>query len=287
MILSCPDYTWPSLPHAAVLDLIRALDFTAIDLGFMAGRSHIRPEAAAADPAAAGMRVRGQLEQRGLAVADVFAIAATDFQSRAVNNPDPGEQAESLEFFDCAVRFTRAVGAPGLTTLPGVIFPGEGFDDALARSAEGLRRRVDVAARAGLELSVEPHVQSLIDSPDRTRRLLELVPGLRLTIDHAHYVYGGAKQADIDALLGWARHLQCRPGRPGQLQVRVAEDAIDFEQVMALLLAQGYDGCVAVEYTWQDWLDCNRVDTVGETGLMRDRLRAAISQHSPTSPGQS
>jgi sugar phosphate isomerase/epimerase len=287
MRLSCPDYTWPSLPHAAALDLIRALEFPAVDLGFMAGRSHIRPEAVAADPAAAGERVRGQLEQRGLAVADVFAIPAADFQSRAVNNPDPAARAESLEFFGRAVRFARAAGAPGLTTLPGVVFPGEGFDDALARSADGLRHRVDLAALAGLALSVEPHAESLIDTPGKTRQLLDLVPGLQLTLDHAHYVYGGARQADIDALLGWARHLQCRPGRPGQLQVRVVEDAIDFENVVALLLAQGYEGCLAVEYVWQDWLDCNRIDTVGETALMRDRLRAALSRHAASRGGQS
>lgn len=284
MRLSCPDYTWPSLPHAAVLDLIRALEFPAADLGFMASRSHIRPEAVAADPAAAGNQVRGQLEQRGLALADVFAIPATDFRSQALNNPDPAARAESLEFFGCAVRFARAGGAPGLTTLPGVVFPGETFGDALARSADGLRNRVDRAARAGLALSVEPHVESLIDTPDKTRQLLDLVPGLQLTVDHAHYVYGGAAQGDIDALLGSARHLQCRPGRRGQLQVRVAEDGIDFEKVVALLQAQGYDGYLAVEYTWQDWLDCNRVDTVGETALMRDRLRAALS---PAKVGQS
>jgi sugar phosphate isomerase/epimerase len=287
MRLSCPDYTWTSLPHAAVLDLIRALDFAAVDLGFMAGRSHVRPEAVAAGPVAAGERVRGELDRRGLAVADVFAIPAADFRSRAVNNPDPGAQAASLEFFECAVRFAGAVGAPGLTTLPGVVFPGEPFGDALARSAGGLRQRVDLAARAGLALSAEPHVESLIDTPDKTRQLLDLVPGLQLTLDHAHYVYGGASQADVDALLRWARHLQCRPGRPGQLQARVADDAIDFEKVVALLLAQGYEGYLAVEYVWQDWLDCNRVDTVGETALMRDRLRAALSSHAGSWEGQS
>lgn len=284
MRLSCPDYTWPSLPHAAVLDLISALEFAAADIGFMAGRSHIRPEAVAADAAAAGGQVRGQLEQRGMTLADVFAIPATDFQSRALNNPDPAAQAESLEFFGCAVRFAGAAGAPGLTTLPGVVFPGEQFGDALARSADGLRHRVDLAAQSGLTLSVEPHVESLIDTPDKTRQLLDLVPGLQLTLDHAHYVYGGATQDDIDALLGSARHLQCRPGRPGQLQVRVAEDAIDFEKVVKLLKTQGYDGYLAVEYTWQDWLDCNRVDTVGETALMRDRLRAALSRDKAGEP---
>ena len=88
-------------------------------------------------------------------------------------------------------------------------------------------------------------------------------------------MYGGVSQADIDPLLPYARHLQCRPGRPGGLQVRVAEDAIDWAAVVTALHRQGYEGYLALEYTWQDWLDCNRVDTVGESALLRDLLRAA------------
>jgi hypothetical protein len=40
-------------------------------------------------------------------------------------------------------------------------------------------------------------------------------------------------------------------------------------------LAPDHPGCLALEYTWQDWLDCNRVDTVGESALLRDVLLAA------------
>jgi sugar phosphate isomerase/epimerase len=193
----------------------------------------------------------------------------------SANNPNPAEQARSMEFFADAVEFASLVGAPGLTTLPGVIFEGDTFGQALARSAEGLNRRVELAAARGLAISVEPHTGSLIDTPDKTLQLLERVPGLQITLDYAHYIYGGTEQRQIDPLLSYARHLQCRAGRPGGLQVAVAVDAIEWAPVVATLNAQGYEGYLALEYTWQEWLDCNRVDTVAESALLRDLLVAA------------
>lgn len=272
MRLSCSDYTWPLLSHPNALDLIRALGCEGVDLGFMGRRSHVRPEDVhGAVPFAAGA-VRERVESRGLVVADVFAIPFTDFETMSANNPDPAQQSRSLEFFADAVDFAASVGSPGLTTLPGVLFPGDTFDDALARSAEGLQRRVELAAARGLATSVEPHTGSLIDTPEKTLALLDRVPGLQITLDYAHYVYGGVEQADIDPLLRHARHLQCRPGRPGGLQVPVSEDAIDWPSIVAQLNAAGYAGWLALEYTWQEWLGCNRVDTVAESALLRDVL---------------
>lgn len=281
MRLSCADYTWPLLPHAAVLDLISALDCDAVDLGFMALRSHVRPEAAHGAVAVTAGAIRERVESRGLAVADVFAIPYTDFETRSANNPDPADQERSLEFFRDAMQFSKLVGSPGLTTLPGVLFAGDTFGAALNRSVAGLSRRVELAAARGLALSVEPHTGSLIDTPDKTRELLDRVPGLQITLDYAHYVYGGVTQDEIDPLLPFARHLQCRPGRPGGLQVTVAEDTIDWARVVVALNAQGYRGYLGLEYTWQEWLDCNRVDTVGESILLREKLRAADDTDRP------
>jgi hypothetical protein len=59
------------------------------------------------------------------------------------------------------------------------------------------------------------------------------------------------------------------------LQVAVAMDAIEWAPVVAALNARGYTGYLALEYTWQEWLNCNRVDTVGESALLRDLLLAA------------
>lgn len=277
MLLSCSDYTWPLLPHEATLDLIRALGCDAVDLGYMAHRSHVRPEQVQASAALHAGAVRERVAARGLTVADVFAIPHTDFETLSVNNPDAAQQDRSLEFFATAVDFAAAVGSPGLTTLPGVLFDGDTFDEALARSADGLKRRVDLAATRELGTSVEPHTGSLIDTPEKTLRLLDAVPGLTITLDYAHYVYGGTAQAEADALLPHARHLQCRPGGPGHLQLAVEEDTINWASVVGQLAQLGYAGFLALEYTWQPWLGCNRVDTVGESALLRDVLRAAMA----------
>jgi sugar phosphate isomerase/epimerase len=281
MRLSCSDYTWPLLPHASALDLIRALGCDAVDIGFMGQRSHVRPERVHGAVALSAGAVRERVESRGLAVADVFAIPFTDFETMSANNPDPGQQTRSLEFFADAVEFAALVGAPGLTTLPGVLFDGDSFDSALHRAADGLARRVEMAAAKGLATSVEPHTGSLIDTPDKTRQLLDLVPGLQITLDYAHFAYGGVPQPEIDPLLRHARHLQCRPGRPGGLQVPVSEDGIDWASVVAQLNAAGYGGYLALEYTWQEWLGCNRVDTVAESALLRDVLRDADKASRP------
>lgn len=273
--LSCSDYTWPSLPHGAALDLVRALGCDAVDLGFMTSRSHIRPESLTTGAQAAAGMVRERVESRGLTVADVFAIPFTDFQTMSVNNPDDVQAVRSSAFFHRAVLFAAGVGSPGITTLPGVLFEGDTFAEALDRSVEGLAARVEMASAAGLVLSVEPHTGSLIDTPDKTWQLLDRVPGLSITLDYAHYAYSGVQQREIDPLLPRARHLQCRPGRPGGLQVRVAEDEIDWRTVVQKLMSAGYEGYLTLEYTWQEWLDCNRVDTVGESALLRDVLRSA------------
>lgn len=282
MLLSCSDYTWPLLSHSGALDLIRALGCDGVDIGFMGQRSHVRPEEVHGAVALAAGAVRERVESRGLVVADVFAIPFTDFETMSANHPDPAQQTRSLEFFADAVEFAASVGSPGVTTLPGVLFPGDTFDEALQRSADGLRRRVELAASRGLAASVEPHTGSLIDTPEKTLALLDRVPGLQITLDYAHYVFGGAEQSDIDQMLPHARHLQCRPGRHGALQVPVSEDAIDWPSVVAQLNAAAYTGWLALEYTWQEWLGCNRVDTVAESALLRDILQRADEASRPT-----
>lgn len=273
--LSGADYTWPLLPHDATFDLIKALGLQAVDLGFMGNRSHVRPELVRGDTATAAHEIHDRIAARGLAVSDVFAIPWTDFSTMAANNPDSVQQERSLEFFAQAIDFARHVGSPGITTLPGIVFPDESLTEALARAANGLTRRVDMARSAGLSISVEPHIGSLIDTPDKTMTLLDAVPGLQITLDYAHYIYSDAPQSAIDTLLPYARHLQIRPARPGQLQVSVAEDAIDWASVVSQLIQLGYTGYLALEYTWQEWLGCNRVDTVAETALLREVLHAA------------
>jgi len=274
--LSCADYTWPAVPHALALDIIRGLGFDGVDIGYMSGRSHVRPEDTGGSLAWHAGRVAERCAARGLAIADVFAQTGS-FESAAVNHPDPAERDRSLEFFTRALEFARLVGSPGLTILPGVVFGGEPWQAAADRAAAALRRRVETATAAGLRLSVEPHQGSVADTPERAARLAEMTPGLRLTLDYGHFVFSGASDADIEPLVAGAGHIQCRGARAGVLQASMEASTIDFPRMVRALADVGYQGFLATEYVWSEWHRCNEVDNLTETVALRDLLRGAVA----------
>jgi len=276
MKLACADFTWPLLPHDRVLAHIRALDIEGLDLGVFGGRSHIRPEVVRADiPMWAGM-LKERIAGAGLELADVFFQPATDFETMAVNNPDPAQQADATALFHDMLELARRLEAPGLTMLPGVRFGDESPEESIRRSAEALAWRVEGAARHGIALSVEGHLGSNVDTPAKLARLIELTPGLTLTLDYTHFTYAGIPDAKIEPLLAHARHFHCRGAARGQLQTTFQENEIDYRRVIERMREIGYEGYFAIEYVWQDWQGCNRAENTCETILFRDLARAAM-----------
>lgn len=273
--LACADYTWPAVTHSLALDIIRGLGFAAVDIGFMAGRSHVRPEEVREDTAAWAGRIGERCQARGLAVSDVFAQPAS-FEAMAVNHPDPAERERAAEFFRLSLEFARGLGSPGLTLLPGIVFADQTWEQSAQRAAAGLRWRVEQAGAAGLGLSVEPHIGSVIDTPARASALLDMVPGLTLTLDYGHFVAAGAAEETIEPLLGRARHVQCRGGGPRELQASMRTNRIDFGRMTGNLVAGGYTGYLACEYVWSEWQRCDEVDNLTETVALRDVLLAAL-----------
>ncbi|WP_051579456.1 sugar phosphate isomerase/epimerase family protein [Pseudonocardia acaciae] len=276
MTLSCADYTWPAVPHRLALDIVAGLGFDAVDIGYMWGRSRLRPEEVGADVDLWAGRVSERCEARGLAVADVF-YQAPDFVTMSVNHPDPAEVDRGRPYFTRALQLAARLGSPGVTILPGTVHDGDSPERALERSAAELRRRVRLAEDAGLQLSVEPHHGSVTDTPARTLDLLERVPGLRLTLDYGHFTVAGFPDEEIEPLVRHARHVQCRGAAPGVLQAGMRDNTIDFARQVAALRSSAYTGYLACEYVWAEWMGCDRVDNLSETVALRDVLRAATA----------
>ena len=194
MQLSCGDHSFPVLPHEQTVELVKMLGFDAFDLAVMGNRSHVRPEDIRDDiPGWAG-RLEERIRGRGLEIADVFCIPWTDFAIMAPNNPDAAERERGTALFRDMLELTVRMGAPGLTMVPGLDFPHESHGESLARAAEELARRADEARAAGVRFSIEPHVGSVCGTPEDVARLVELAPGLELTLDYTHYVYAGLRR---------------------------------------------------------------------------------------------
>ena len=278
MRLACADNTFRLVqPWEHAVELIRLLELEAVDVCLMGNRSHLRPEDVRGEIASTASRIRAGLGSRGLAVSDVFCIPWIDFERYAPNHPDPAERQRSRALFADMLELAARVEAPGLTMLPGIDWPGERHEDAFGRCVEELGERAARARSLGVRFSIEPHLGSVVQDPAEAARLCEEAAGVELTLDYSHFVYQGYADAEIEPLLAHARHLHARGARRGRMQAALKDSTIDFERLVDAALAAGFDGDVGLEYLWIDWEHLNECDTVSETILLRDRLRAKLA----------
>jgi sugar phosphate isomerase/epimerase len=273
--LACSDYSFPLLPQEDVLKVIAMLGFQGIDIGVFEGRSHIRPSQVIGDIAGAARQLTQKVQAVGLELADIF-YQASSFQDMAANHPDPIVQGKSRDLFRQMLEFAQACGAPHLTGLPGVEWPDEPRETSLARSAEELAWRAAEAQRAGIVYSVECHLESIAATPAAAKQLVEMSPGLTLTLDYTHFIQQGFTQAECETLIPYARHYHARAATPGRLQAPMKANVIDFAQALRALEGASYKGYIGVEYVWSEWKNTNEVDNLSETILLRDFLRSRM-----------
>jgi sugar phosphate isomerase/epimerase len=278
MRLACADDTFRLLrPHRAVLELIAAIGVEGVDVFLCGNRSIVRPEDVRGDVADAAARIANEVREVGLAVSDVFLIPWTDLETLAANHPDPEQRAAARRLFRDMLGLAARLESPGITILPGIEWPGEGYEESLARASEELAWRAEQARGQGLRFSVEPHVGSIVPTPAQAKGLCEETPGLELTLDYSHFVRQGMPEEEVDVLAPHARHVHVRGAAPGRIQTSVADSTIDIERMIGALGNAGYDGYLALEYVWLRWERCNECDNLAETIILRDRLRAALA----------
>ncbi len=270
MKLSLTSWSFPSCTLPEVAAITKALGINALDVGYFY-RSALdkqalldRPEQAAKQVAALGVDVPCLYHLFGENPAD---RNLADRTSHAQNQAD----------FAQVLAFCKAAGIPTVFILPGVVNPGQSRSQALEASAACLRELAQAGAEAGVAVSIEPHVHSFLESPGMTLELLERVPGLRLTLDYAHFVCLGYRQEEIDPLAAHAAHMHIRQARPGVLQAKATEGTINHSALLGTLRDCGYGGALAIEFVHQNYMGTLYDDVMTETVSMRDALRAWLS----------
>jgi sugar phosphate isomerase/epimerase len=250
--------------HAAALGY-EGLDLGSGDLGVPAG---LDVPAVVADD---GFSSRASLaaDAAGIVYTDYFAVLP-----HAVNVTDAGNTAENGSVFRQLVPRLVAAGVPGVTFSPG-LYADRDWAEAFASAAAAL---LDLVAIGGAELrvSIEPHVESVTDTPERTLDLLGLVPGLTLTLDYSHFVVAGFDQEAIEPLTPFAGHLHVRQARPGELAVEVKRGTIDVQRLIERLVAGGYGGALTVEYVSHPWHGQDRLDAAAENAAMLAQVRTIL-----------
>jgi sugar phosphate isomerase/epimerase len=267
MQLSLTSWSLRACTLAEAAAIAKALGIGALDLGYFYG-----PALDKASLLAAPGRLAEQVSALDLAVPSFYHLFGTSLADR--NLADPAYRSANEADFKQVAAFCAEAGIQTLFVLPGVCNPGQSRAQAVTESAESLRRLLPIAAERGVQLTIEPHVHSYLESPQLVLDLLGQVPGLKLTLDYAHFICLGWRQDEIDALAPHAAHVHLRQAKPGFLQTKVTQGTINFEAQCAALRDAGYGGRLSLEFVHQDYMDTVYDDVLTETIILRDRVRA-------------
>jgi sugar phosphate isomerase/epimerase len=276
--LSCTDFSFPLLDYDCALALIALLGLRGVDIGLFEGHGHLKPSRELLNPARSGAALKRKLASHGLKTADIFLQIHAGFVEFAINHPESKCREFAREQFRRALDYANAAGSAHITILPGVTFDGESRAALVARSADELVWRAEQAKAAKLQLAVEPHIGSMIDTPERAMDLVKRVPGLGFTLDYAHFTRAGIPNARIEPLTQFATHMHARAARRGRLQSSLKDNSVDFPGALAALQKSKFAGWIALEYVWIDWEHCNEVDVVSETIRLRDLLVRSVQK---------
>ncbi len=271
MRLSVTSWSFPQLNLDEVAGVAKAIGIEAIDLGYFY-RSSLDKARLLSEPEIYGREIAALLPVK---VANLYHLFGTDVAER--NLASPASRAENLSDFRQALKFCTAVGAPTIFILPGILNGAQSRTQALAETVESLKPLVEAGLAAGIDVCVEPHVHSYLESPALAADMCERVPGVKLALDYAHFVVSGYRQDEIDALAPYVGHAHLRQARPGALQARLEEGTLNFPAMLATFRDAGFDGYVACEYVHQGYFDTLHDDVLTETVKMRDLFRAWIN----------
>jgi sugar phosphate isomerase/epimerase len=272
--LACADFSFPLLPHQHALRLIRDLDFEGVDVGLFGGGAQLSPDTVLSNVTQSAREISRKIADVGLLLADVFLIPGS-FDVLAANHPDSAERTKSRDLFQRCLEFVVSCEGRHMTALPGIPWKGETPDASISRSSDELAWRAAQAAAVGIVFSIEPHLESVVETPEATISLIERTPGLTLTLDYTHFTYQGIPDSRIEPLIRHASHFHARGAAGNRLQMPLKHNVIDYRRVVEAMARDGYRGFVGVEYCYDEWKQCNEVDVISETILMRDLLRGA------------
>lgn len=278
MRLSVANFSFEVLPLEATLMVSRSLGYSSVDIAgfYQRGKCSFEPQDVAANPQKQADILNPLLQKYNLSVTDFFPQFGVAPSLHSLNDPDPEVREENMRYVRGAAAFCKLIGSPGMTILPGVDHTSRTLAENLAVSAEYLRRAVDIAGEYGIQVRFEPHMGSVTDTPELALGIVNDVPGLKVTLDLAHFVLQYISVERAYALLPHTGHVHIRQAKPGKLQVAHDEGTLNFPDLISRLKAVGYTGALTVEYVCADWFEVNRNDTLHESAVAFERLRPYI-----------
>ena len=209
-----------------------------------------------------------QINKYEIDYANLYHLFGNSLEDR--NLADTNNLKDNVTDLTKVTDFCVDANITSIFVLQGMINNGQSRKEALKNSIESLKTLNDITSKKNIQLLIEPHVHSYLESPEITLELLDAVPGLKLALDYAHFVCFGWTQESIDVLAEYSGHVHLRQAKSGFLQIKLEEGTINFNAVFGKLKEVWYNDYLSIEYVHQNYMMTVYDDVLSETIKMRD-----------------
>ena len=239
---------FPDLPLSKAMERLAELEFTAVELDVNEGGPHLDPAGVAADHEAA-------------------IAACSDLQRLrpvAISFSAP-ETPELYDRFTACCRLAKALAVVTMVVDASEI--GTPFNGEIER----LRRLVAIATSLGVVVGVKTTAGRMTQDAETTASLCRNVPGLGVTLDPSHFIFGHKKQASWEPIVKYVCHVHLRDTKPETFQVRIGQGDVEYGKLVSQLERAGYKRGLCVHLP-----PLEGVDSVAELRKMRLLLESLL-----------
>lgn len=228
MDVACSTHCFSNEPLEQCLRHIAELDFQKVDMAIGDDNPQLKPSEIVADSG---------LIMRRMKQGPTIGIAALTVQSKATGG-------ELVAVVEAIAHFAKQIAAP-VIAIDADSTSGS-FEEEVAR----LTKLTVPVQLHGCVLTVTTKVGTWTERPDAAIKLCEQVPGLGITLDPSHYVFGPHQNGSYDEIFPHVRHAHLRDSgkRLDQPQVRVGRGEVEYGKIISSLKSFRFKGSIAVDF---------------------------------------
>jgi len=120
-------------------------------------------------------------------------------------------------------------------------------------------------------VAVKTTAGRMTQDAETTASLCRNVPGLGVTLDPSHFIYGSKKAASWEPILKYVAHVHLRDTKSDAFQVRVGQGSVEYGKIVSQLQRVGYTRGLCAHMP-----PLEGVDQVGELRKMRLLLESLL-----------
>ena len=234
MFVAASTQCFPDLSLDDAMQRLVDLEYTAVEIAIHENGRHLQPS-----------RVAANLDQAVQICRQTHRLTPSAY-SLEIDTAD--EEQYYAQFAACCklAKATRVVTLVVRAAELGTPFNAE---------VERLRQLAAIASIEGARVALLTEVDRMTEDPDTAVVLCNNVPGLGLTLDPSHFIYGPQGGRSYDALLKYVYHVRLRDTSKEKLQVRIGQGEVEYGRLVSQLGRYRYDRALCVDMIPTDDLD--------------------------------